>query len=300
LSNVRLGYTAHVGLGVALAEQEKLPEAVAVLRKAIRLDPASSDAYHSLGVTLYRQGKFPEAAAAYQKAAHLKKDDPEAYDDLGEALYAQGKFREALASYRRGHQLGLGKPGSPSARRAATIREVERVIEVDRGLPAFLAGKRAPAGPDEQIALAQLCQHKTRRLYAASARFYGAAFAARGALADDLDARHRYAAAYSAALAGCGNGEDRPRPDGKERARLRRQALDWLRADLAVHRKHLDSGKSTDRTEVQAEMRHWRRDPNLATVREPAALERLPEAERRQWQKLWADVTALLERAAAR
>jgi hypothetical protein len=35
-------------------------------------------------------------------------------------------------------------------------------------------------------------------------------------------------------------------------------------------------------------------------VRDKDALAKLPEDERKKWQKLWADVSALLERAAAK
>jgi tetratricopeptide (TPR) repeat protein len=38
----------------------------------------------------------------------------------------------------------------------------------------------------------------------------------------------------------------------------------------------------------------WQTDPALASVRDPAALARLPAAERQQWQRLWADVAALV------
>jgi tetratricopeptide (TPR) repeat protein len=38
----------------------------------------------------------------------------------------------------------------------------------------------------------------------------------------------------------------------------------------------------------------WQTDPALASVRDPAPLAQLPAAERRQWQRLWADVAALL------
>jgi hypothetical protein len=37
----------------------------------------------------------------------------------------------------------------------------------------------------------------------------------------------------------------------------------------------------------------WPTDPNLAGVRDPAELARLPEAERAAWQRLWDDVAAL-------
>jgi hypothetical protein len=45
-------------------------------------------------------------------------------------------------------------------------------------------------------------------------------------------------------------------------------------------------------------MRQWQSDADLAGVRGGAALAKLPEGERKQWVKLWADVAALRERAA--
>jgi hypothetical protein len=69
---------------------------------------------------------------------------------------------------------------------------------------------------------------------------------ARGAgepgLAEDLNAQHRYNAARAAALAGCGAGEDAAHLTDSDRAGLRKQALDWLRADLEAWRKILDQG----------------------------------------------------------
>src|SRR5205814_89708 len=76
-----------------------------------------------------------------------------------------------------------------------------------------------------------------------SARFYAEAFAAQPALADDLKVGHRYNAACYAALAAAGMGEDTARLDDKEKSRLRKQALDWLRADLTLWSKQLASDK---------------------------------------------------------
>ncbi len=45
-------------------------------------------------------------------------------------------------------------------------------------------------------------------------------------------------------------------------------------------------------------MQHWRQDTDFAEVRGPEALAKLPEAERQDWQKLWADVEALRTEAA--
>src|SRR5439155_12706757 len=107
-------------------------------------------------------------------------------------------------------------------------------------LPGFLEGITTPAGPDERIELAGLCSLK--RLNRAAARFYEEAFAASPRLEDDLGAGHRYNAARTAALAGCGRGKDTDKLAGKECARLRKQALGWLRADREAWGRSLDKG----------------------------------------------------------
>ena len=48
---------------------------------------------------------------------------------------------------------------------------------------------------------------------------------------------------------------------------------------------------------MQQFLSHWQHDPDLAGVREKAALAQLPKGEREAWQKLWANVDALLDRA---
>jgi superkiller protein 3 len=290
---------AHNNLGAALSAQGKLAEAVAAHRKAIRLKPDNPEAHYNLGVALRAQGKPAEAVAAYKEAIRLKPDLAEAHFNLGLTLEGQGKFREALAALRKGHELGCRRPGWPSTHSAAHFRQVERLAELDQDLPAFLAGKRNPSGPGEQLELAALCRHPARRRYAASARFYAAAFAAKAALAEDLRAGHRYNAACVAALAGGGQGEDAAKLDDKERGRLRRQAVDWLRADLALRARQLDSPTPQALTQVQRTLRHWQRDHDLAGLREAAALTRLPAEEQEACRKLWADVGAVLERAGA-
>jgi serine/threonine-protein kinase len=122
---------------------------------------------------------------------------------------------------------------------------------------------------------------------------YGEAFTADSKLADDLKAGHRYNAACCAALAGCGQGKDAGTLDDREKARLRRQALDWLRADLAAGAKQAQSHQPADRVMVRQTLQHWKEDPDLAGVRGDA-LAKLSEAESQPWKKLWADVDALL------
>jgi hypothetical protein len=107
----------------------------------------------------------------------------------------------------------------------------------------------------------------------------------------------RYDAACAAALAGCGQGKDAVGLGEQERARLRKQALDWLRDDLNAWRDVLEKGPVKARPVIVGQMQHWRKDKALAAVRGPEALASLPEAERPAWRKLWADVAATLDRA---
>ncbi len=45
---------------------------------------------------------------------------------------------------------------------------------------------------------------------------------------------------------------------------------------------------------------HWKEGADLAGVRDASALDELPEAERRAWQALWAEVNALLVKVRAK
>ena len=98
-------------------------------------------------------------------------------------------------------------------------------------------------------------------------------------------------------MAGCGQGKDADHLDDKERARLRQQALAWLRADLDTWRGLLDKEASKAPPVVAQQLQHWLTDPDFNGVRGPDALGKLPEAERKEWQKLWADVADTLAKA---
>ena len=59
--------------------------------------------------------------------------------------------------------------------------------------------------------------------------------------------------------------------------------------------KQLEHGKQAEREAVQRTLHHWQSDPDLAGLRDPAALAKLPQKERDEWQQLWANVAALLQ-----
>jgi serine/threonine protein kinase/tetratricopeptide (TPR) repeat protein len=282
---------AHTNLGNVLAwNTPQLDEAIAEYHKAIELDPKYATGHFHLANALSQQGKLDEAIAEYQKAIDFQPDYAEAHCNLGHVLRRQGDFAKALEELRLGHRLG-------SKNSAQWVRDCERLLELDGRLPDFLAGKVTPASADERIELAQLCYYK--QMHRAGARFYGDAFAVAPKLAGGLNS-YRYKAACTAALAGCGQGKDADKLDEKEKARLRGQALGWLRAELEAMGRLLDKGTDKTRATAANLLWHWQVDPDLAGVRGPEALARLPETERQAWQKLWEDVADLLNRALAK
>jgi eukaryotic-like serine/threonine-protein kinase len=158
------------------------------------------------------------------------------------------------------------------------------------------AATRSPPAqwkPGGRLDFADLCRRYTTRN--AAARLAAGAFAAEPELAEGPDGHH-YNAACAAALAAAGRDRDAAALGEAERTRLRRQAVAWLRADLAAWEQRARQSESSRATARQT-LAHWREDPDLAGVRDPAELAKLPPEERREWERLWADAGALLSRA---
>src|SRR5262249_42707544 len=162
------------------------------------------------------------------------------------------------------HALGSRQAGwkYPSAR---WVGQAERMVELDRQLPAFLRGAAQPACPRERLELACVCAAK--QLHAAAANHFAEAFAAEPKLAPDGQFAHRYNAACSAAQAACGLGADAGGLNEQDRAALRRRALGWLRADLASCRRSLERAWGKAQRAIDEMLRHWLDDPDFAGVR---------------------------------
>ena len=68
-------------------------------------------------------------------------------------------------------------------------------------------------------------------------------------------------------------------------------------ADLNLLSKRLEAGKPEDRQLTQAKLQSWQRNTDIATVRDPEALKKLPADDQALWRKLWDDVAQLLKKA---
>ncbi|HVS39508.1 MAG TPA: tetratricopeptide repeat protein [Gemmataceae bacterium] len=273
-------------LGKALYGQRHLERAVAACCRAVELNPKSATDQYNLGGILQATGDVDGALAAYREAVRLDPSNAEAHCNLRQPLQEQGRFTEALAEIQEGHRLGSAQPDwpYPSGR---WLKQAQRLVDLDAKLPAILDGQEKPATGHEQVEFAAVC--KLKGLYGASAGLYVGAFDAEPKLATSLDAGCRYQAACVAALAGCSKGRDVPELDAAERARWRKQALNWLRAELAVWADRSDDGSS-----CRDALQQWRREKALAGIREPEELAKLPASERAGCIQFWGDVTDLL------
>src|SRR5262249_26406962 len=216
-------------------------------------------------------------------------DYAEAHCNLGLVLKREGDYAGAVSVLRRGHELGSKRPNwrYPSTQ---WLAEAEQLAAVAERLDAVLKGDDRPRDDAERLAFGQMC-YDTRR-YAAAARLWGEALKNDPKLGEDRQAQHRYNAACAAALAADGKDRDGPPPMEEPKA-PRARALGWLRAELDAWAKVIESNRPQAKATVARTLQHWQQDADLISVRDPAALAKLPEAERREWEALWADVDAL-------
>jgi hypothetical protein len=67
-----------------------------------------------------------------------------------------------------------------------------------------------------------------------------------------------------------------------------------MRTDLAAWTKLADD--AMEHARIRERLQHWRRDADLAAIRYPDAVAKLPADEQEACKKLWADVAALLKK----
>ncbi len=106
-------WLACCNLGVTLAAQGKLEEAVRLYRQALELQPNAVEAHQNLGNELAAQGKLDEAVRHFERALQLQPNYPEAHNNLGVQLARRGRLDEAIPHWERALEL---KPGYAEAR----------------------------------------------------------------------------------------------------------------------------------------------------------------------------------------
>jgi serine/threonine protein kinase len=279
-------------------------QSVATLEDALRREPRQPtarqflrNAHYGRGSSLSALGQLDRAVSDYEAAIRIDPDYAMAHCDLGSALNRLGRFREGLAARRRGHELGSKLPDwrFPSAQ---WVRDAETLLRFDEELAAIQRGEPPPADPRERLGIADFCV-MWKRLPLTSLRLRTGLFAEGFPHTDDERAVHLFDAACAAALSANGDGLDVADLKEQDRARLRRQALDWLRAALELSTRRLEKRATADCVAIEKKMNHWQNDSDVASLREEAPLAKLSEAEREEFRNLWKDVAALRDRARA-
>jgi len=316
---------SHSDLGIVLAAAGRSDEAAGAHKKAITIQEALAvrhpdvsdyqnglaNSHNNLGLLLAAVGRPDEAAGAYKKAITMNEalvarqpNVPEyqnglanSYANLGLLRKAEGSFVDARTAFHRAAKFA--QSGTPVAAAVPRlIRETDNDIALASRLSGVLKGDKKPKDAAEWLAFAQLCYDQSR--YAAAARLWAEALAADPKLADDRETQPRYSAAGAAALAAAGKGKDEPPPDDDAKAKLLVQARDWLKAELVAWTNALETGPAQAKAAVVPALQNWQIDPDLAGIRDADALEKFPEAERKDWRNLWAEVGALLGKARAK
>jgi tetratricopeptide (TPR) repeat protein len=300
---------AYYNLGWSLEQQNKRDEAIAAYRKALDLDGKSAFGFNSLAFALNAKKDFPKAFEAFDKAIELEPTFAMAHRGLGIGLFQSGQFDKAAKSLRKGAELfseGRWRNDHWRDNCNAFLNECERMQKLEQRLPAVLNGRDVASAGDLRE-MAELCRQYLKR-YPEAVQLYRQAFKAQPGLADDLRGQHRYNAACAAALAGAlaappsGSDAKEPPKGGatkEDKAALRRQAREWLQADLNAYAKNLKDCKLDEIRFVESRLAQWKTDPDLRGVRHIKALDALPEAEQVEWDALWSKVDQVLKQARA-
>jgi serine/threonine-protein kinase len=307
------------------ASGDDLSRAVVLADRAVAAGPKFPDPDHAFlllvkGLAEYRQGRHDKAIPLLKESAALLPNRPGPRLVLAMARFQSGTTKEArttLAAAVRDYNWHSSQANHPTAWASHVLRRQAEAMILPN-LPAFLRGEYQPQDNDERLALLGVCQFQG--CYAAAARLYADAFAADPDLADNLtthcryrtlreehptddrmeplDTECRYLAARCAALAGCEQATDGSRLSAEQRTRWRKQALTWLRADLAAWARTLDTDGAMDRDLVKKMLMYWQAEPDLSALREISALAQWPADERKDCFALWNEVRAVLGRIA--
>ncbi len=112
---------------------EKIPAALAMVQKAVELDPSSGAILDSLGWGYYRLGAYGTAVQKLEGAVILEPADPDINDHLGDAYWRVGRKIEAQFQWRR----VLTLEPSPKLKTAVETKLAHGLIETP---PVKVAG----------------------------------------------------------------------------------------------------------------------------------------------------------------
>jgi tetratricopeptide (TPR) repeat protein len=247
------------------------------------------------GLAEYRQGRLESsitimdgpASSALQSAPRLVS---------AMARHRLGRKEEALKTFALAILSSDWRQSRPDDREKWFYHVLRREAETMMlpNLRAFLDGNYKPRSKDEKLCMLGACQFEGQ--YRAAALIYSEVLTTDTHLADDLNAKTRYLAACMAASVGAGRRRETEGLDTSDRLRWRKQARDWLRADLDRARKLLEEKPPWLRDSLESTLKTWTTDPDLEGLRDAAACKELSIAEQKEFQSLSGDLGTLIHK----
>ncbi|MCE0499591.1 MAG: tetratricopeptide repeat protein [Methylacidiphilales bacterium] len=100
--NCWVGYN---NLGLALAQEGRLDEAITSYQKALEIEPDYAGAHNNLGGVLFQMGRLDEAIVQFQSALEINPNYAKAHNNLGIALAQKGRLDEAMVHYQKALEI---------------------------------------------------------------------------------------------------------------------------------------------------------------------------------------------------
>jgi tetratricopeptide (TPR) repeat protein len=273
-------YWLNVALGATMSEAENWNEAVGYYRAALAVRPKLSAVQNNLSIALYAAGRHDEAIGHFEQALRLTPKSIAAQVNLGRAFYDRQRADDALQGLYKNMagntesfevHFNLGTTLEAKGRLDGAIPQLQQAVRENP--------KSAAAHTNLGIALREKGDmEEAIGHFEQAVRLNPKSAAAHINLGTTL-----YASARVTVRAAAGAN---PNTKPLELAAQRQQALVRLRACLELANKLLDDGRMSPNA-VNA----WQLDPALKSVRNAFLLKKVPEAERVQWERFWAEVS---------
>lgn len=294
---------------------------IGLLQAATKAWPTNDSYFDRLAYVYRMAGRFDDAEKAAQEAIRLSRNRPEYHWNLGEALFAKREFDAAVVEFRTAIRLNKGrnhgdfyslaKAFRAQGKMAEALAAFKKAVELS---PDFIEGQISLGRfllerGDAETAVVHLSEALRLNPWRVSTRMYlsdalrgcGRFNASVNVLGEGLrtvpwwpldeEDVPRTRAAKSAIAAGFGLGTDAP--PASDRGALRRQALEWLTADLQTIQIWLAANPLKGGLCVNLVIADWSRDATLALTCNPWTRVLLPADEQAAWLRFWSTVKAM-------
>lgn len=99
-----------INLGAAMMKQGRVMDAISQYREVLQSMPQSVGAHYNMGIALVTLSRFDEAIYHYSEALKFNPDDADIHNNLGNVLMQQGRLDQAILHYREAFRIDPDNP----------------------------------------------------------------------------------------------------------------------------------------------------------------------------------------------